>query len=244
MLGFLLKLIRYVLVVVLFTIINVIFCVFFIFRYKNPKNNYIYSRILSVLFIKLLGVKVEYRGKSKLKKEGTSVLIANHQSYFDSVIFGGIFPDKAVVMGKKSLIWLPIFGWIFFLCGNLFINRKNHSKAMDTMKVVDSAIQSGTSLWMFPEGTRSHGRGLNGFKKGAFYAAIQNQVNLQPIVSSTFKNAIDISKWNSGKVLVEVLEPIPTRDTKVEDIDSIVNIAHSVMKNKIASLDMEIHGVS
>ncbi len=243
MLGFLIKVIRYFLIVFLFTFINIFCLIFFVFRYKNPNNNYLYSRILSHVFIKLLRVKVEYRGKNNLKVMNSSVLIANHQSYFDSVIFGGIFPYKTVVMGKKSLIWLPIFGWIFLLGGNLFINRKNHAKAMDTMKVVDTAIQQGRSLWMFPEGTRSHGRGLNGFKKGAFYAAIQNRVNIQPIVSSTFKNAIDISKWNSGKVLVEVLDPIPTLDVNVEDIETIVNNAHTLMKNKIASLDKEIQGV-
>ena len=126
------------------------------------------------------------------------------------------------------------------MAGNLFVNRKNHQKAMGTMKNVDVALQNGASLWIFPEGTRSHGKGLKDFKKGAFYAALQNQVPIQPIVVNTLKSSLDFKKWSPGSILVEVLEPIETKGADMDQISNIITGVHEQMKNKIASLDMEL----
>lgn len=241
MFGMFLKSIRYVLIFFIFFILSFLLLFVFLFRFKNTNNNVLFGRIFSFLALKTLRIKVEFRGKNILKQNNTSVVIANHQSYFDSIIFGAIIPKNTLIIGKKSLIWFPIFGWIFYLAGNLFVNRKNHQKAMDTMKDVDTAIQNGSSLWIFPEGTRSHGKGLSEFKKGAFYAALQNKVPLQPIVVSTLKNFVDFSKWSPGNVLVEVLEPVSTQTHDVNDIDEIMKEVHHSMKTKIAALDKELN---
>ncbi len=240
MLGIFLKSIRYVLIFSIFFTLSFFFLFVFIFRFKNTNNNLLFGRVFSFLSVKVLRIKIEFRGKNKLSQNNSSVVIANHQSYFDSIIFGAIIPQNTLIIGKKSLIWFPLFGWIFYLAGNLFLNRKNHQKAMDTMKVVDTAIKNGSSLWIFPEGTRSHGKGLSKFKKGAFYAALQNQVPLQPIVVSTLKSSLNLSKWAPGNILVEVLEPIETQGNDVNNINYIMNEAHHTMKSKIALLDKEI----
>ncbi|WP_233231428.1 lysophospholipid acyltransferase family protein [Silvanigrella aquatica] len=190
--------------------------------------------------MKILRIKIEFRGKRRILRNRTAVFIANHQSFFDLIIFGAIVPKNTLIIGKKSLIWFPLFGWVFYLAGNLYLNRKNHQKAMGTMKTVDVALQEGSSLWIFPEGTRSHGRGLKSFKKGGFYAALQNQVPLQPLVVSTFKNALDFSKWSPGRVVVEVLDAIPTHGHGMDDISDIMDKAYNVMKNRIAFLDKEL----
>ena len=56
------------------------------------------------------------------------------------------------------------------------------------------------SIWMFPEGTRSRGRGLLPFKTGAFHAAIAAGVPIVPVVGSTTHNKIDLNRWDNGKV--------------------------------------------
>ena len=240
MLGLFLKSIRYVLIFLIFFILSFLFLFVFLIRFKNTNNNVLFGRVFSFLSVKILRINLEFRGKNILKQNNSSVVIANHQSYFDSIIFGAIIPQNTLIIGKKSLIWFPIFGWIFYLAGNLFLNRKNHQKAMDTMRNVDKAIKNGSSLWIFPEGTRSHGKGLNEFKKGAFYAALQNQVPLQPIVVSTLKSSMDLSKWSAGNILIEVLEPISTQGNDVDQINQIMNEAHRTMKSKIANLDKEL----
>ena len=62
---------------------------------------------------------------------------------------------------------------------------------------------------MFPEGTRSRGRGLLPFKTGAFHAAIAAGVQLFPCVSNT-SNKINLNRLNNGLVIVEMLPPVDT----------------------------------
>ena len=64
------------------------------------------------------------------------------------------------------------------------------------------------SIWMFPEGTRSRGRGLLPFKTGAFHTAMQAGVPIVPVVASSYANQIDLNRWDNGEVLIEMLPPL------------------------------------
>lgn len=59
------------------------------------------------------------------------------------------------------------------------------------------------SIWMFPEGTRSRGRGLLPFKTGAFHTAIAAGVPIVPIVCSSLHNKVDLNRWNNGVVIAK-----------------------------------------
>jgi 1-acyl-sn-glycerol-3-phosphate acyltransferase len=68
----------------------------------------------------------------------------------------------------------PVFGQLYWLTGNLLIDRNNRAKAHGTIaEVVNAFKKRNISFWMFPEGTRSRGRGLLPFKTGAFHAALR-----------------------------------------------------------------------
>ena len=82
-------------------------------------------------------------------------------------------------------------------------------------------LKGGTSIAIAPEGTRSPTTRLGRFKKGGFHLAMQAQVPIVPIV---IHNAGDLMWRNSfvahpGVVYVDVLEPIDTKDWKLEDLD-------------------------
>ncbi len=240
MAGFLLKNIRYIFIFFLFFFLSFFLLFVFFLRFRNKNNNVLFGRILSYLSAYLMNIKIIIREKQRMLDTRAKVIIANHQTYFDVIIFGRIIENNTLIIGKKSLIWVPIFGWVFYLAGNLFVNRKNHQKAMTTMKNVDHALQEGSSLWIFPEGTRSHGLGLKPFKKGAFYAAIQNQVPVQLVAVSNLKYSLDYSRWQAGDVLVEVMEPIETKGLSLEQVDELISKAFQLMKEKIEQLDNEV----
>ncbi len=74
---------------------------------------------------------------------------------------------------------------MYWVTGNILIDRENRTKAHGTMNEVARRIHDDDlSVWMFPEGTRSRGRGLLPFKTGAFYAAIAAGVPIVPVVCS------------------------------------------------------------
>ena len=92
---------------------------------------------------------------------------------------------------------------------------------------------------MFPEGTRSRGRGLLPFKTGAFHAAIAAGVPIVPVVCSTTHNKINLNRWDNGTVICEMLEPIDVSGYSRENVRELAEYCHDVMQNRIAELDRE-----
>ena len=147
---------------------------------------------------------------------------------------------RTVSVGKKSLIWVPFFGILYWATGNIFLDRDNRSKAHNTMSELANRInQDNLSIWMFPEGTRSRGRGLLPFKTGAFHAAIAAGVPIVPVVCSTTHNKINLNRWDNGTVICEMLEPIDVSGYSRENVRELAEYCHDVMQNRIAELDRE-----
>ncbi len=92
---------------------------------------------------------------------------------------------------------------------------------------------------MFPEGTRSRGRGLLPFKTGAFHAAIGAQVPIIPIVCSSTDH-IKFNRWNNGHVIIEMLPPVSTEGYGKEGVRELANICREQMKEKLTELDEEV----
>lgn len=126
------------------------------------------------------------------------------------------------------------------MTGNLLIDRDNRAKAHSTIaQVVEQVQKRNISIWMFPEGTRSRGRGLLPFKTGAFHAAIAAGVPIVPIcVSST--NGIKLNRWSNGKVIIEMLPPIDTSGYTKERVRELSEHCRNLMLAKIEQLDAEV----
>ncbi|SJN57719.1 1-acyl-sn-glycerol-3-phosphate acyltransferase [Vibrio ruber DSM 16370] len=229
-----------VFVVVIFALFMFIFgCGYCLLSPRNPKHVYTFGRLFARMS-RLFGIKLELRLPENALQQTQSIYIANHQSNWDMFTVSAAVTPRVVTVGKKSLVWLPLFGQLYWLTGNILIDRANKAKAKGTIdQVVDSVKNSKVSVWMFPEGTRSRGRGLLPFKVGAFHAAIAAGVPVVPIVCSSTSH-LKLNRWNNGHVIVEMMAPIPTEGLKKEDVRHLAKECHKVMKEKLASLDQEV----
>ncbi len=136
----------------------------------------------------LFGLKVECRKPADAESYGNAIYIANHQNNYDMVTASNIVQPPTVTVGKKSLLWIPFFGQLYWLTGNLLIDRNNRTKAHGTIaEVVNHFKKRRISIWMFPEGTRSRGRGLLPFKMEHFTRQLQQASRLFPCASSLQK---------------------------------------------------------
>lgn len=233
-----LKLLRILAVLVAAITISVFGTLYALFRLRNPSCVGVIARWYSAMH-PLVGIKLIRRPRPEFDQP--AIYIANHQNNYDMVTISSMVPPKTVTIGKKSLIWIPFFGLVYWATGNIFINREKRSAAIDTMTKVGKIIQERQiSIWMFPEGTRSRGRGLLPFKTGAFHTAIAAGVPIVPIVCSTLHNKVDLNRLNNGTVICETLEPIDTSGYNRENIKELIEKCHSVMQTKIAELDTEI----
>ncbi|MCW8876078.1 MAG: 1-acylglycerol-3-phosphate O-acyltransferase [Kangiellaceae bacterium] len=234
MLGFL----RLIFVFPLFIVICIIGTLISLVQPFHRNNTYIVAQLFSKL-ARLVGIKLIIRVPKHLT-DSPKVIIANHQSNYDVItISGGVTPG-VVSVGKKSLKWIPLFGQLYWLSGNIFIDRSNKSRAKQTMtELLERMRKSNLSIWMFPEGTRSKGRGLLPFKMGAFHIALQAKVPLLPIVLSSL-NSFSINRWDNGYAIIENLEPIETDSFDETKVKELAKISHIKMLEKIKQLDAEV----
>jgi len=224
-----------------FIIITTLFAfVYCLFSPKNPKHVYVFCRWFNQLQ-KIVGVKLVQRGLDNAPTSEKSVYISNHQSILDFVTDPGMLRPRTVSLGKRDLLYVPFFGLLYWITGNILINREDKSKARDTIKQVAEAIHHrDLSVWVYPEGTRSKGRGLLPFKTGAFRMAIEAGVPITPMCTSTTHNKIDLNRVNNGIVITEMLEPIDVSGYKLSDARELANRCHALMAEKIAELDAEV----
>ncbi|WP_334053891.1 1-acylglycerol-3-phosphate O-acyltransferase [Pasteurella multocida] len=235
-----LKLLRTIVIVFCCLLICVLGSIYSFIRFRNPSNVGIMARWFGRLH-PLFGLTVEHRFPKNVDKFGRCIYIGNHQNNYDMVTISYMVQPRTVSVGKKSLIWIPFFGLLYWVTGNILIDRENRTKAHGTMNEVARRIHDDDlSVWMFPEGTRSRGRGLLPFKTGAFYAAIAAGVPIVPVVCSTTQGKIDLNRWDNGKVICEMLEPIDVSAYDKENVRELAAHCHQLMAQRIAELDAEI----
>ena len=208
---------------------------------RNPKNTYHFAQLFSKMSW-LVGLKVTIRIPESAKNNGSVVYIANHQNNYDMVTTTGAVVPGSVSIGKKSLVFIPFFGIIYWLTGNILIDRNNKDKSRNTITdVVEQMRAKDLAVWIFPEGTRSRGRGLLPFKMGAFHTALQAGVNIVPTVVSNTHQQVKLNRWNNGEVIVEMLEAIDTSKYKTREIRRLCNDSHAIMLAKYNQLNEEVN---
>lgn len=229
-----------IIAVAIFAVVMFVFgCGYCLLSPRNPKHVFTFGRMFAAMS-KVFGIKLELRIPEDAYKRGQAIYIANHQNNWDLFTVSSAVTPKVVTVGKKSLAWMPLFGQLYWLTGNILIDRANKTKAKGTInQVVDSIKSSDVSVWMFPEGTRSRGRGLLPFKTGAFHAAMGAEVPVVPIVCSSTRH-LKLNRWDNGHVIVEMLPPVSYEEYKDKSVRDLSNQCYEAMKVKLEELDKEV----
>lgn len=208
-----LALLRIIVLFASFLIINTILFVVCLLRPMHSNNVYICSTFYSFMS-RILGLKIEVKGRENVP-DAPCVFIANHQNSYDLITICKAVIPGTVSVGKKSLVLIPIFGWLYWLSGNVLIDRKNAKRSAGTLTSTIAKIKKrGISVWFFPEGTRSYGRGLLPFKTGAFRIAREVGMPVVRVCASDLINKIKLNRWDNGTLLIHISEPITMDDSK------------------------------
>ena len=210
----------------------------------NPDNSRLCARFYALPAMCILRLRLIAEMGEHVTRARPCVIIANHQSNYDLFILGNIVPPRTVCIGKKSLKWVPFFGQLFWLAGNVLIDRGNPVKARRSIQQTTATLQhKDTSIWVFPEGTRNLGKGLLPFKRGAFQMAIEAGVPILPVCVSTYVRDMRLNAWNSGHVMIRALAPIPTAGMTTDDIAQLIEQCQLSMQASIADMDAQVHAM-
>lgn len=233
-----LALIRIVSIFIYFIFANLLLILMCVVRPFHRDNVYVIGKVYGVMS-KMVGVKVELRVPDSVKHGGPYVFIANHQNSYDLITVCLSAQKGVVTVGKKSLIWIPVFGWLYWLSGNILIDRKNKGRAHDTLaQTVEKINKRRLSVYFFPEGTRSRGRGLLPFKTGAFRIAQAVNEPVVMVCTSNLQNKIKLNRWSNGTLLIELCEPVVVDDSK--DAKQWADYFRTSMAAKISDLDEQV----
>jgi 1-acyl-sn-glycerol-3-phosphate acyltransferase len=236
----LLAVIRILLVTLALVIVCVVASLYSLLRPFHKNNVYFASKHLGKI-TKLLGLEIEIRMPDSVKNIGSVVYVCNHQNSWDIFTLANAVQPNTVSLGKKSLKWIPVFGQMYWLTGNILIDRANTNKAMNTIALTAKKIkEKNLSVWLFPEGTRSKGRGILPFKTGAFRTALQAGVPIVPICASNYHGVIKMNRWNNGKIIIEFLDPVYLTGDNKDNIRAITNGTRQIMCEKFELLNQEI----
>jgi 1-acyl-sn-glycerol-3-phosphate acyltransferase len=207
----------------------------------NPAPIYTFAVLWGPLSAKILGLEYELRDHDRLVNARPCILIANHQSNYDLLMACLFRVRRTVSLGKKELGYIPFFGLFYWLSGNIMVDRSNKKKAKASMdKVKDIIRRKGYSILIMPEGTRSKGRGLLPFKKGAFITAIHAQVPIVPIVISDWYQHIDFKRWRAGKVIIQILPKVDVSAYKESEAEALSQHCRQLMEAQLKSVNLEL----
>jgi len=218
-------------------VICVLALVIYLGRPLNPDNNRLFGLAAGKVGRAILGMKRPLEGWENMPVDRPTVVIANHQHNDDLFVMGDLLPPRTVTVGKSALIWIPFFGQIFWLGGNVILNRSRSRKAIAVMQATsDALVRDHKSLWIFPEGTRSHGQGLQKFKKGAFHAAITSGAPITMVCVAEYKDRTLGWSGRREAVPVKVLPPIETTGMSTDEIPQLMERCRKQMAETIAEL--------
>ncbi|MBR2235567.1 MAG: 1-acyl-sn-glycerol-3-phosphate acyltransferase [Prevotella sp.] len=140
-----------------------------------------------VLWLLLIPVKVE--GREHLGRSQSYVFVANHQGAFDIFLIYGYLGRNFKWMMKQSLRKMPFVGWACEKSKQIFVDKRGASSIKKTYDAARSTLQGGTSVVVFPEGSRTFTGHMGTFKRGAFMLADELQL---PVVPMTINGSFNI----------------------------------------------------
>ncbi len=180
-------------------------------------------------------VFVSVEGKKNIKKNTSYIIVSNHQSYYDIfLIYGWLGVDIKWVM-KKELRKVPGLGISCEKIGHIFIDRSNTQVAIESMNKVKQKLVNGTSVVIFPEGTRTTTGELSPFKRGAFKMAFDVGLSILPV---TLVGTMDILPTRSfnllpGKAKMVIHEPVPISNYDESEIDKLIADVSAIISSPL-----------
>lgn len=146
----------------------------------SPRAYAGFARFWGHLGLTMAGIKVTVKGRENLP-DGPLIVMSNHASNFDILIMQGHFPRPLSWIAKKELFAIPVFGWSMRRGGYIPLDRGDGRKALKSMDEAAQQIKGGTSVILFPEGTRTRDGRMLPFKRGGFLLAARAGVPVVPV---------------------------------------------------------------
>ena len=160
------------------------------------------------------GVKVRREGGENLDPAASYVFASNHSSQYDIPVLQGHLGHSFRWLAKKELFRIPVWGRALRAAGYVPIDRSHGRAALKSLAEAAARVASGTSVMIFPEGTRSADGTLQDFKAGGFVLAIKAGVPIVPVALIGTYDILPKGRLpgRGGDVVLRIGSPVSVRD--------------------------------
>ena len=188
---------------------TVIICSFFSRTGNGP---HLLARFWANSILWVARAKVTVIGTEKLDPERSYIYMPNHQSNADIPLLLGRLPVQFRWLAKAELFKIPVFGRAMRGVGYISIDRSNRKSAFESLERAARTIRNGTSVLIFPEGTRSRDGHILPFKKGGFVLSVDSGVPIVPIIIRGTGDIIPKGHFmiRPAPVTMQILDPVET----------------------------------
>ncbi|MEK9604276.1 MAG: lysophospholipid acyltransferase family protein [Flavobacteriaceae bacterium] len=193
----------------------------------------IWSR--SILFC--MGFRMKKVLKTDLDLQKSYLLVANHSSYIDIMLMFAASPNPFVFVGKKELVKIPFFGYLYKRAA-IMVDRSSSKSRYGVYGRAKKVLEKGYSVCIFPEKDYLDETVLlNPFKHGAFRIAVEHQLPVCPMIFLDCKRKFPwyTTHGYPGQLRVEVHPPFATQGLTEKDIPELqqktYDLIHQELKN-------------
>jgi 1-acyl-sn-glycerol-3-phosphate acyltransferase len=196
------------------------FILFTILSEKTYSLFFKIARLWARVILIGMGFRYSIKGTENFEEGKSYMLVANHTSMTDIMLMLlAVKNHPFVFIGKKELVNIPIFGFIYKrVC--ILVDRENSKSRFAVFERAQKRIQQGLSICIFPEGgVPDESILLDEFKDGAFRIAIEHQLTIVPITFYDNKKRFSYTFFSGspGKMRAKIHPPIETIGKTMDD---------------------------
>lgn len=192
---------------------------------------FLYTRVVP-------GWHIRIEGRHNIRRNATYVVVSNHQSLLDIMVLYNLFFHFKFV-SKAEIFRIPFIGWNMTLNRYIRLKRGDRESIARMMADAERTLAEGSSVMIFPEGTRSPDGQIKSFKPGAFILAQKMGVPILPIVISGTSSALPKYKFSykgPHDILLRVLEEIPVERFSGMTTEALSDMVRGIMIHELAEM--------
>jgi 1-acyl-sn-glycerol-3-phosphate acyltransferase len=167
------------------------------------------------------GLSYQVEGLQNITGIHSAIVLSNHQSAWETLALRYILPTQVVLL-KRSLTWLPIWGWSLGSLKSIAIDRKKQRAALRTLLDKGSQyLQEDLWVIVFPEGTRTAAGEVREFSAGGAMLAQKTGYPVIPVAhnAGNYWPRYSFLKY-PGIIKVQVGPAIETHGRKANEINA------------------------
>ena len=189
----------------------------------------VWSRVICATAL----IRVTVVGKEHYNPKKSYIFIANHQSLLDIFLIYGWLNSRFKWIIKEEARQVPLVGKACESAGHIFIDRSNGVKAKRSMEKAEEKLRNGSSVVIFPEGSRTRNGTIGKFKRGAFTIAADLHL---PVVPITIRGAFEAMPPHSlyikpGRMEMVIHPPMETTHLKNTNLNDFIAQTHKIISD-------------